>query len=114
MVLLGFGSRNWKDLNKIRETLKEYGKDVILVEGGALGADRGCRIVAKELGWDIITVNADWAIHGKAAGSIRNQKMLDDYRIDKAVGFWDGQSRGSKDMIDRLDKAKIDTLVVRQ
>ena len=41
---------------------------------------------------------ADWERHGKAAGYIRNREMAQN--ADALVAFWDGESRGTKSMID--------------
>jgi hypothetical protein len=41
---------------------------------------------------------AEWAKHGKGAGFIRNKQMAD--YADTLVAFWDGQSRGTRNMID--------------
>lgn len=52
---------------------------------------------------------ADWGKHGKAAGPIRNSKMIAD--ADALVAFWDGKSRGTRDCI--LQAAgKIPVLIV--
>lgn len=85
----------------------EYGNwlpDVTVISGRAKGADR--------LGEDWAVANwirleeypADWDKHGKAAGHIRNQQMLDS-GVDAAVQFPGG--RGTADMRRRLDKAGV-------
>jgi hypothetical protein len=40
---------------------------------------------------------AQWDKHGKAAGAIRNVEMAD--YADVLVAFWDGESKGTKHMI---------------
>jgi len=42
---------------------------------------------------------ANWNVYGKAAGPIRNQQMVD--RADALIAVWDGQSRGTTDVIER-------------
>lgn len=85
----------------------EYGNwlpNVTVISGMARGADT--------IGVDWATINwtplerypADWATHGKAAGFIRNQQMLDS-GIDLAVQFPGGN--GTRDMRSRLDKAGV-------
>jgi hypothetical protein len=49
---------------------------------------------------------ADWQAHGKAAGFIRNQEMVD-AGADLCLAFWDGESRGTLDCITRAVKAGI-------
>lgn len=45
---------------------------------------------------------ADWDIHGKAAGHIRNKQMAD--YADALLLIWDGESRGSKNMKETMLK----------
>jgi len=49
----------------------------VVIEGGASGADALARAWTKEVGNRLITIEADWETHGKAAGPIRNGWMLD-------------------------------------
>lgn len=74
-----------------------------LLQGGAGGADGVARAWARSLKVECTTVNADWPKHGRAAGPIRNQKMLDDWDIHLVVAFPGG--RGTADMVRRA-KAK--------
>jgi hypothetical protein len=48
---------------------------------------------------------ADWRKHGKAAGPIRNQHMIDTGRPDVVVAFRGG--RGTADLIRRAEQAGI-------
>jgi hypothetical protein len=76
------GSRDWRKPEIIKQALlpynnfSEYG-NVQLIHGNARGVDKIGAIYAKQFGWDVTAVDADWEIHGKAAGPIRNRKMLD-------------------------------------
>lgn len=54
---------------------------------------------------------ADWNAHGKAAGPIRNQQMAQE--ADVLIAFWDGKSRGTKDMIEKATRAGLDMHVYR-
>lgn len=45
---------------------------------------------------------ADWDQYGKRAGMLRNGIMS--IYADSLVAFWDGKSRGTKDMITRMEK----------
>jgi len=44
---------------------------------------------------------ADWDKYGRAAGPIRNEQMAKD--ADVCFALWDGESRGTLDMIKRAD-----------
>lgn len=61
----------------------------------------------------------DWQKYGPGAGNVRNQQMLDKaikqarlggYAL-KGIALWDGSSTGTKDMIERLRRANIETVV---
>lgn len=47
---------------------------------------------------------ADWDTHGKAAGPIRNKQMAE--FGDALLAFWDGKSRGTKNMMDHMHRRK--------
>lgn len=78
--------------------------DVTVISGGAKGADT-LGIHWATINWTGLEVfPADWERHGKAAGHIRNQLMLDS-GVDVAVQFPGG--KGTADMRRRLDKAGV-------
>lgn len=53
------------------------GRPYIIMTGGASGADTIAHEVAKKLGLETIVVEAEWNKYGRAAGPLRNRKMLD-------------------------------------
>lgn len=83
-------------------------KDVTIVSGGAEGADRLGERYAILRDLPLIEFPADWKTHGKAAGPIRNKQMAQ--YADALIAFWDGKSKGTKNMI---DLAKANNLNVR-
>jgi hypothetical protein len=87
----------------------------VIIHGGARGADRIAGEVAMALGFVIRVYPADWVIHGKAAGPIRNSEMLRkehylEEPIDLCLAFtWDlAISRGTHDMVQKARKAHIE------
>ncbi len=76
-----------------------------IIEGGAPGADAGARIFGDIAGIPVKTYRASWLRHGKAAGPIRNQQMIDEGKPDMVVAFPGG--RGTADMVSRAEKAGI-------
>lgn len=76
-----------------------------IVQGGAPGADKIARewCVAREVPY--FNVPADWKRHGRSAGPIRNQKIVDEYALDKLLAFSGG--RGTADMVRRAMSAGI-------
>jgi len=84
--------------------MKTYGISAI-IEGGASGADFMASEFGRWAGVPVVTYPADWKQHGRAAGPIRNQHMIDDGRPDLVLAFDGG--RGTADMIGRAEKAGI-------
>jgi len=92
---------------------------ITVIEGGARGADRYAQEWA-EAYEDRVTLEtypADWAKHGKAAGFIRNQQMLDEGKPDIVVAFVDKpltQSRGTADMVLRAERAGLPVYIIEK
>jgi hypothetical protein len=86
----------------------------VIIEGGARGADSLARSVAKELGLQYRTYPANWKEHHRAAGPIRNRKMLKDEDPDRVIAFHNDidSSKGTKDMITISVKAGKPVLLV--
>ena len=72
-------------------------EEIIVLSGGARGADALGERYAYERGFAIERHPARWQIYGKAAGILRNQQMAE--VCDLVICFWDGESRGTKSMI---------------
>lgn len=85
-------------------------QEVIIVSGHATGADKLGERYAKEKGWMTDIHPADWKRHGKAAGPIRNREMA--LAANALIAFWDGKSRGTKNMIDLANKMGLQVAVV--
>ena len=106
------GSSDWMLKVKEREDGMSYLQDlsiqwpddIVVVSGGAKGADS----LGEEWGYcsglEIDRFPAAWDLYGKRAGFIRNQQMLDS-GIDEAVEFPGGN--GTADMRRRLEGAGI-------
>lgn len=79
--------------------------EVTFILGAAPGADTLAERWAEVFGARKRVFPADWAAHGKAAGPIRNQQMLDVGRPDIVVAFPGG--RGTADMVRRAKAAGV-------
>jgi hypothetical protein len=66
------------------------------------GADGLGERYAQEKGYAVKLMPANWKQYGKSAGPIRNTEMAK-YGTHCLV-FWDGISRGSKDMSEKAEK----------
>lgn len=82
-----------------------HGKPGLVIHGGCVGIDTLAGKWAKSRGIPVTVVPADWAKHGRAAGPIRNQQMLDEKRPEMVIAFQGGN--GTKDMVDRARKAGV-------
>ena len=117
------GSRNFNDYEFLkREVLnivkydnrpKEYVK---IISGCARGADTLGERFAKEFGLEVKKFPADWDGLGKRAGYVRNAEMakfaVEDNSYGVLIAFWDGQSRGTKHMIDLAKRYGLEVHVV--
>lgn len=115
MRLLVCGDRNWTDKEIIRAALQKYDPEVV-IEGEAPGADLLAREVALELGIDVVAFPANWTKYGKAAGPIRNGRMLKEGRPDFVLALHNDlrRSRGTIDMIRQtLRRKKLVRLIYR-
>lgn len=71
-----------------------------VVCGGARGVDALGKQWAESVGVPVKMFPADWNKHGKGAGPIRNVEMGE--YADALIAIWDGQSRGTKHMVDTM------------
>lgn len=104
MRVLVCGGRDYNDLTQLFWALDNIQPSVI-INGGALGADALARRYAEKRGIELETYQADWQAYGKAAGPIRNRKMLNDGKPDLVVAFPGG--RGTADMVRRAQVAGV-------
>jgi len=93
------GSRTWSDEAAIAERLDQLPRwGLTIVHGGARGADNVAGLWASGAGVDVEPFPADWDTHGRSAGPIRNQQMLD-AGADLVIAFRsDGVSKGTDHM----------------
>jgi hypothetical protein len=85
-----------------------------IVSGTARGADQLGERFAKEFGFKVIRFPADWDTWGKSAGYRRNEAMAKYAKEDNGIliATWDGQSKGTKHMIDLANKYGLKVYVV--
>lgn len=99
------GCREFTDYNLLKSKVDYYRKDNAITEvvcGGATGADALGENYAVQNGIPVKGFPADWNKHGKAAGPIRNRQMAE--YADCLIAVWDGKSRGTKNMIDEMNR----------
>ena len=112
MRVIVCGSRHLTDLDLVEDVLKKYDISFI-ISGGAGGADTLAELYALKENIGIRVYMAQWKTYGKSAGPIRNQEMLDLGKPDMVIAFWDGVSKGTKNMIEIAQKANIPVKIVK-
>lgn len=85
--------------------------DVIIMSGHAKGADMLGERFAEEHGLKLEVYPADWKAHYRSAGFRRNEQMGN--IANGLIAFWDGESHGTKHMIEYAKSKGLDVNVVR-
>lgn len=101
--LLITGSRHFNDaglmsaaISDAISTLRGFGfTRVVLVCGGARGADMLAAHIGRSMGLEIEAHPARWDVYGKAAGPVRNKEMVE-LGADLVLAFPVGESRGTR------------------
>ena len=116
------GGRDFNNYDLLRSSLTDLLSklddelQIEFVSGTCRGADVLGERFAESCGYKIKKFPANWESFGKRAGYIRNCDMAKyanaaDHGI--LVAFWDGLSRGTKNMIDIANRYGLDVKVVR-
>ena len=118
MRILVCGSRDYADQRRVHEVLDHFLYNItgslVIVEGCARGADRLAEAWAATHNIAILHNPADWNKHGRAAGSIRNRRMVAEHDPHMVIAFYTDRtkpSRGTSDMV-RVAKAADIPVVV--
>lgn len=72
-------------------------KIVLIVSGGAQGADKLAEKFAEDNKIDKLIFKAEWDLYGPRAGMIRNEDIVKN--SDVVIAFWDGKSKGTNNSI---------------
>lgn len=119
-VVLVCGGRDFSDrqtMFKVLGHLSTKHRFTTLIHGAARGADVMAGDWATSFGLYVVDMPADWATYGKAAGPIRNAKMLEVGQPDLVVAFPEGRledSKGTRDMVTKAVAARVPVIVVRE
>jgi hypothetical protein len=116
--VLMFGDRNWMATASVAKVIKRllatYGTDdLLIIEGGAIGADQISGYLARASGIHVAEVKALWDTRHRSAGPQRNAVMAA-LEPDEAFCFHAdlSKSKGSADMKRKLDKLGIKVTVI--
>lgn len=111
------GSRSFHDYDLLEKKMdiflanKKDTHKIVIISGGASGADRLGEQYAGNRGYALAVFKAMWDKYGKRAGYIRNEAMA--VAGDALVAFWNGKSKGTKHMIDIADRMHLPIRVVK-
>jgi hypothetical protein len=111
------GSRGFNDYKLLETKLNLYlsnieeREKIIIVSGGANGADLLGETYAIANKYPVLKYPADWIKHKKTAGFIRNAEMIK--IATHVIAFWDGKSTGTKHAIELATHKKIPLRVVK-
>lgn len=111
------GGREFRDYSLLCDSCdkflcqKRQTHDIVVISGTARGADILGERYAHERGYAVEKYPADWNRDGKAAGPIRNAQMAK--VADALIAFWDGQSKGTANMIDQAKTRGLSIKIVK-
>lgn len=95
------------------EWFKNHDPDLtntVILSGAAKGADRMAIELAYANDIPVQLHPANWDKYGKLAGFKRNEKMIQEGT--HLLAFWDGKSRGTRDIINRAQVYGVPHIVI--
>lgn len=110
------GSRGFSNYKLLREQCNKFLREkrithnIIIVSGGARGADKLGEKYSHDEGFALEVYPAQWDKYGKRAGFRRNEQMAE--VADALIAFWDGKSHGTKHMIDIMNEKNLEVRVI--
>lgn len=106
------GGRNITKYSYVEDAVLQSGFDITeVVSGCARGADALGEMWANKHNIPLSMFPADWDNLGKKAGHVRNCQMGD--YAEALIALWDGESRGTKHMIDYATKNGLEVFVYK-
>jgi hypothetical protein len=104
------GSRNITDYNIMKDAVKKSNFVIdTIISGGARGVDSLAEEYARYYNIPLDVMKADWDKHGKSAGYKRNVEMAKS--AEALIAVWDGESKGTKHMIDIAEERGLKIFV---
>ena len=103
MKIAVIGSRNFTDQVVLENELNVIKDKVeLVISGGASGADTLAEKWAFDNNIPIEVIKPDWKTYGRAAGVVRNKKIIES--CDYCYAFWDKKSKGTRFSINYCKK----------
>ena len=107
------GCRDYHDYDHVRSKIDHFRQTnqvTEIVSGNSSGVDVIGERYARENDIPLTLFPADWIKHGRSAGPIRNKQMAD--YADQLLAVWDGKSKGTKNMIETMNKLKKPVFII--
>lgn len=112
-IVIG-GCRNYNNYNVFKafidEILKNKEYPITILSGHCLGVDTMAEQYANQNGFELEIFPAEWKEYGRAAGPLRNKKMVE--QCDMVIAFWDSKSKGTQSLISYA-KANNKTVIIK-
>ena len=111
------GGRDFNDYDLLKRMCnsilihKRQTHTIIILSGLAKGADTLAVRYADEQNYQCLGYTADWGRFGKSAGIRRNAQMAEN--ADALIAFWDGSSRGTKNMIEQAQAKGLQIRIIK-
>ncbi|MBQ7133091.1 MAG: DUF2493 domain-containing protein [Ruminococcus sp.] len=102
------GCRNFHSYTILKRYVDIYLSDIkhtgeiTIFSGHCSGTDALAERNAEENNYSLELFPAQWNKYGRSAGPIRNEIMV--AKCDYVIAFWDGTSKGTKNLIDNAVK----------
>lgn len=119
MKVLICGGRDYTNTNQFNRFMHNFvaenGPITCIVQGGQSGADAMARFYANQRILTIFlqTYRAEWEIYGRAAGPLRNQKMLEkNPDIAWVIAFPGG--RGTANMVEQARERGFNVIEIKE
>lgn len=114
MRILVCGGRNYDDYESMATVLSalQVTRDPfsVIIHGNAKGADFLADTYARRHNIPVLAFDADWQLHGRAAGPRRNRTMLTEGKPDLVVAF--PGKKGTANMISQAEAAGVEVIVL--
>jgi len=114
MKVIIAGSRDFDDYNLLYKNCNNIlsnQKEIEIVSGRARGADKLGEKYAKEKSLKLKLFPANWEKYGKKAGYLRNEEMAGYAKF--LIVFWDGVSKGTKNMINIAKEKGLEIRIIK-
>jgi len=114
MKVIIAGGRNFTDFDFLKKWcdyyLSNHSGEIEIVSGGATGVDALGERYAIDKVYKLKIIPANWDL-GKKAGRLRNKQMAE--YADCLLAFWDGTSKGTKNMIEQAKENNLKVRIVK-